>query len=186
MTRNPVTFARTKHTHHVVRHTDGHIQQFPFARSLIVSDSSFRHVTGTIHLMLVHIRPTLVHIRQGVERIDITIRLLGCRKLINPFIRLFLQFGIRMVDQTIGHTFQSFIHIGVIEEDTRVFPFALCGILEVPDTTCLVLDLIDTHRQRSGNMLFQTRRPESILNLHMREIDRIDHFQRSLLLRLFR
>ena len=91
-----------------------------------------------------------------------------------------------MVDQGISHAFQGLIHIGVIEKDARMFPFALCGILEVTDAPCLVLDLIDTHRQRSGNMLFQTRRPESILNLHMREIDRIDHFQRSLLLRLFR
>ena len=118
MTRHPMPFARTEHAHHVIRHTNGHIQQFPFARSLIVSHGRFRHVPCAIHLVLVHVRPPLVQTGQRVEGVDIAIRLLGCRKLIDPFVCLFLQFGIRMVDQGISHAFQGLIHIGVIEKDT--------------------------------------------------------------------
>ena len=151
---HPMPFARTEHAHYVIRHADGHIQQFPFARGLVVSHGRFRHVPRAIHLMLIHVGPTLVQTGQRVERVDIAIRLLGRRELIDPLIRLFLQGRVRMVYQGIGHAFQSLIHIRIIEKDARMLTFALRGILKVTDAPCLILDLIDADRQRRGDMLF--------------------------------
>ena len=62
-------------------------------------------MSGTVHLMFVHIGPPFIQSGECIEGIDVAIWLLGGSEFINPFVRLLLQLGIRIVDQAISHTF---------------------------------------------------------------------------------
>ena len=154
---HPVAFAWSEGVHHVVDHADADIQHLAFACCLVVGDGCFDHVSCTIHLMLVHIAPTLVQSGQGVERVDVAIGLLSGGKLVNPFVGLCLKCSVRVVDEAISHPFHSFVHIRVIEKDARVFSFTFCRILEVTDTAGLILNLVNADRQGHRGMSVQSR-----------------------------
>ena len=143
MSGHPMAFVGAEDGHHMVSHLDADIQQFTLPGHVVVGYSSLDHVAGAVHLMLVHVVPTLVQAGQSVECVDITILLLRRGELVNPLVTLGLKNRIGIVLEGICHTLKSLVHVGIIEEYARVLSLPLRGILEIADTPSLILDLVD-------------------------------------------
>ena len=111
---------------------------------------------GAVHLMLVHISPPFIQAGKCVKSVDVSVRSLGGSEFINPFVRFFLHFGIRIVDQAISHAFQRFIYVGIIKENAGMLSCPFRRILEIADTPGLILYLIDTDRQGSRDMFAES------------------------------
>ena len=182
MAWHPVTFTGAEDRHHMVGHTDAHVQQLALAGNLVIGHTRLDHMSGAVHLVPVHILPAVLQSGEGVEGVDVAVGLLGRGELVNPLVALGFQHRIRMVLQGIGHPLQGLVHVGVVKEDARVLSAALGGVLVVADAVGLVLDLIDAHGQGHVLVGLQPRRPEAILNLHLGERNRCNEFQAFFLL----
>ena len=174
--RHPVASLRAENGHHMVGETDGHVQQFPLAGRLVIGDGRLRHVTGTVHLVLVHVLPTVLQPGEGVIGIQVSIGLLGGRELVDPLVTLGLQHRIRLDLQGISHALERLIHVGIVVENTRMLPFPFRRVLEIPDPAGLVLDLVDAHGQ--GDILVDPEpgTPETIVDLHIGKTHRRHQF----------
>ncbi|MPL99179.1 hypothetical protein SDC9_45395 [bioreactor metagenome] len=155
MTRHPIPFTGTEYRHHMVGHTNAYIQQLSFSGYLIIGYRCFYHVTGTIHLVLVHICPPFTQSCQGVKGVNVSVGLLGRSHFGNPLVGFLLQSRIGMVNQRISNPFQCFIHIRIIKEDSGVFSCTFRRIFKVLNASGLVFNLVYTYRKCSRNMLFQ-------------------------------
>ena len=176
MARHPVAFALAKHTHHIVSHALPYIEQLTLARSLEVCHTGFQQVTGAVHLVLVHVCPALVESCQCVVCVQVAVALLGSGNFVGPFVNLCLEFGIGMIYQTVGIAFHCLVHIAVVEEDTRVFALATCGILVVLNAVGLVFYLIDTDGNCCFYVFLQLRRPERVVYPDVGEINLFNGF----------
>ena len=178
---HPVTLAGTEDGHHMVRHPDADVEQLTFPCHVVVGHSCLYHMACTVHLVLIHIVPAVLKAGKGIIGVDISVFLLGGGELVYPLVAFRLKHRIGIVLQGISHTLECLVDIGIVKEYSRMFSFSLGRILEVADTAGLVLDLVDAHLEGHVLVALETRGPESVVNLHLRELYRGDHFQVGIL-----
>ena len=167
MAGNPIALAWAEDGHHVVRHPDADIQQLAFAGHIVVRHSGLDHMAGAVHLMLVHVVPTLVQASQSVERVDITILLLRRGELVNPLVALGLKHWIGIVLERISHALERLVHIGVIEKYSGMLTLAFRRVLEIADSAGLVLNLVNAHIESHILMALKPGGPESVIDLDL-------------------
>lgn len=117
MARYPVAFARAEFIHHVADHAGAHFEQGPVAGSQQVCDAGLDHVSRTVHLVLVHVRPALVESGERVVGIDIAVGLLGRGDFGDPLVGRSPEHRVGVVDQAVRDAFQSLVYVRIVEKD---------------------------------------------------------------------
>ena len=114
--RHPMALPGTEYAHHMVCHTDAHIQELPLPGHVVICHSGLYHMAGAVHFVIVHIGPAPVQPRQDIICVDISILHLGGGELVYPLVALGLQDRIGIIPERICHTFQRLVNVGIVEE----------------------------------------------------------------------
>ena len=162
--------ARAEQVVEVVGEPDGHIQQRAFARGAVVRDGRFDQVTRAVHLVLhAALGPLLARFDQRVVGVEVSIRALRGGDLGDDFVRHAVQHRVGMIGQGVGRAFEDLVDVRVIEVDALEFSRLQAGGLgEVREAT-RVLTPLEIVRQRLLAVDLQSRCPERIADLHLRE-----------------
>ena len=174
---NPMSLAHIKERHAMFGHPYAHIHKLAFASGLVIGHTRLYHVSGTVHLVLVHVGPAVLQPGKGIKGIDISVGLLAGCYLVNPLVQFGFQFCIACIGQRIGHAFHCLVDIRIVKENAAVLASSLGGPLKVLYAARLVFYLVYAHRQRCRKMFLQPRRPKIVLYGNMREIHLIDFLQ---------
>ena len=172
MARDPVALARAELSHHVVGHLYADIEKIALAGHIVICHSRFYHVTRAVHFVLVHLGPAFVKSCESVIGVDIPIFFLRRGKLGDPLVTFCLKYRIRIVLKRICHAFKGLINIGIIEIDTGMRALLQCRVLEISDSSSLVLNLIDADPEGDILMVFKPWGPKIVNDLNFGEVDR--------------
>ena len=117
-------------THHTVGIAAGNIKELRRTSCLIMSTGCINHVTEVIKLMtqILYLlpsfcsSPSMWFLRiNGTGGIEITIRFLCRRHNIEHTVYIGLQFLVGICLKHVARTFNSLIHIGIVERETHEF-----------------------------------------------------------------
>ncbi|MPN31308.1 hypothetical protein SDC9_178782 [bioreactor metagenome] len=71
--------------------------------------------------MLVHVCPAFIPSGQRIKCIDVSVRLLGGRKLVDPLIGFPFQLGVGVVYKAVSHPLKCLVNVGIIVKNARMF-----------------------------------------------------------------
>ena len=172
MARDPVALARAELSHHVVGHLYADIEKIALAGHIVICHTRFYHVTRAVHFVLVHLGPAFVKSRESVIGVDIPI-FFSCAaaNLAIHSSHFASNARIRIVLKRICHAFKGLINIGIIEIDTGMRALLQCRVLEISDSSSLVLNLIDADPEGDILMVFKPWGPKIVNDLNFGEVD---------------